>query len=545
MKTRIALIAMVVGLGFASAGLWAAGDQDREGAATEGPITVTMLQRQDPTTLGDYKSKVFYQMILEKFDIDLEVNAVANEPFKERLRVTILSNDLPDIIGHPNVGIAEINEWGKSGLLYPINDLLEHLPELEKRLEVYPWDADYVTADDGNIYAYPGGYPEPFFTNGQFVRKDLLESVGFDLSTVETFEDHLDMYRALKQANDGRPPLSQRKDHMGRLLGGALQPMGLNPRGRTYDDADDEFFYSLRHPDVIEGIKWLRTMFEEELLHPDSLSMSEDEWEPLAGLAMWPALWDNVSWSYGPARRVNTQDPSRNVEFAVVVPPKWNGKQVPFRMGRTLGPTAVLSAETEYAAEISRMMNFFYSKEGSDQAWYGEPDKDFVYVPQVYKGKEIQVPIPLFRTPRYQYEFPAGFELPAPLRDEEAYREWADGYGYIELFGTLRSPVYRKYEMNAVAAEDNPILYDYVAKMKDIYTAPPEPNFSYGDYGEEILSLQNALDTASHEIAARIIVGQLPVSAWDELQAKLVQIGVDRYERLVNQAYQEYKSGRN
>ena len=58
---------------------------------------------------------------------------------------------------------------------------------------------------------------------------------------------------------------------------------------------------------------------------------------------------------------------------------------------------------------------------------------------------------------------------------------------------------------------------------------------------EEILSLRNSLDTASHEMCARMITGLATMSEWDTLQQQLKSIGVDRYVELYNKSYEAGK----
>ena len=526
-----------------SGALWAGGGTQQTTKKTEEPVTITAMLRLDPTSFGNFREKGSYKFILDKFNVDLDVESIANAPFQERLQVTMMSGDLPDFIGAPSSTISDYNEWGKAGLLYKINTVLDKMPTVKQILADNAQEARSMYAADGNLYFVTGYTPggPTMMNEGFFVRKDKLDEVGFDLSKVETFDDHVDMYRALKKANDGKPPVTSRRKLSGwmGMLSRAMYPLGLSdghpiahPVGCTYDDANDVFFYPFTHPDAKFGVEWLRTLFTEELLHPDSLTMSSDIWEPAIKQGKnWLAVWDWYAWTYYTETELKGADPNLKMDWVAVKPPKWKGEQKGWRNWPSLSVVLLVNAKTQHIDKIAEMSDYFASKEGGDIIQYGLPNENFVYVGDL--------PVPLYRTPSLKYEFPAGFKLPKPLGNEDDYKAFDDWWGNPKFFRYIRGEGYAK--ANELPDKDNKILTDWVPKYEDVYTLPPEPTFPLGDYDEELKGLLNALNTASYEMIAKMMTAQLPMSAWDDLQTRLKQLGVARFVELVNKAYQESK----
>jgi putative aldouronate transport system substrate-binding protein len=530
MKKNLLIVLLCV---FTLAGslLWARGTE-AGAAAEEGPVTVTLLQRQDPTGIGNFKTKGLYKFILDKFNIDLDINAVANVPFRERYRVTMMSGDLPDFIaGIGGVSsIEEINSFGMSGLIYPINELFPLMPNLVKFYDKNQFTKEAMTAVDGNIYAIPAGFTECPFYKGLAVQKNMLDDVGFDLSTVDTFDDYLEMFRALKKANEGKPVMSTRKGIHG-VIWFWMDSVGLASGGVYFDDAQEKFLYPFANPDAKYVVDFCRKLYEEGIYHPNILTMGEDEWEPAASLLEWPSFIDSViSFGYRSETRYKLDHPDNPTDFRAVKPPKFNGKQIPWRNKQVQSEEILINAKTEYADKIVEMLDWFKSVEGFSVARYGIEGKNWVML----EG----MPRVLYNFPGNEYEFPS--EWKEKMGSQADMDEWWKTWGYVKFAADVGTPLFMLYQGHLV--KTNKFIEDYFPIYADIYTAEPKPivRFSKDDQ-EEMISLRNSLDTAAQEMVSKIIVGLAPMSDWDKLQEQLKKIGVDKLQELYAKAYKETK----
>jgi hypothetical protein len=151
----------------------------------------------------------------------------------------------------------------------------------------------------------------------------------------------------------------------------------------------------------------------------------------------------------------------------------------------------------------------------------------------------------LHDVPGNLYQFPKDYELPRPLGTEEEYKEWRQNWGAVGGFSSLNEPMYRLSRANMLPPEaENKWDTDWMRKMKPVFSDPPAPTVRFGDKEERMLTLQNALDTASFEAVAKMVIGVLDVdTGWEELQEQLEKIGVREYEEIWNEAYRKTKAG--
>ena len=525
--------------------LWAGGGGGSSSAAEmEGPVVITGTFRLPPdefqfddSWLDDYINKTFnadLQLVAEKWD----------QP-KEQLMLT--TGDFPDFMG--NIGWApqdQIDEMGRAGILQAVSDHFDKLPNLMAYFEKNPLERARLTSTDGKMYFVPSarGFSNP--NKGIFVRTDLLDKQGFDFERVNpgTFDDHLAMYKAIRDAW-GDYPLASRKGLTGCLLM-TMNPMGLtdnNPPSTAeyFIEAEDRFDYAFRHPDAKYAIEFLRTMYTEKIFHPDILTMTADEYEPQQALMKWPIVWAD-SYGFGLQRPTlaKAQDPNFEQEWASVLPPLWKGKQVPWRKSYISGRVMVVNSKIDPVVRDAfyKVVNWAYTTKANDMMVYGRENIDFVYV-------DGDLPVPLYSIPgQYEYKFPEGFQLPRPLGNKE---DWiamrAEHRVYLKPFQYLGGNERASTTLeNVLPPETNYLVQDWIPKYgTQVYLAPPMPVYRMGDDTEEMLGLRNSLKTAMEESVSKMMTGLAPMSEWDNLQTTLKKIGVDRYVELVNKAYQAGK----
>ena len=61
-------------------------------------------------------------------------------------------DDMPDIATAAQFTLAQVSGWGADGYLLPINEYLEHMPNLAAFFESHPDYKAACTSPDGNIY---------------------------------------------------------------------------------------------------------------------------------------------------------------------------------------------------------------------------------------------------------------------------------------------------------------------------------------------------------------------------------------------------------
>ena len=435
--------------------------------------------------------------------------------------------DLPDLIGGVG-GVAELNQYGMDGVLYPVDSLQSVMPNLKAFYEKFPDALERNTAGDGHVYFVPGGYVESLWRHGTGVRADELAKVGFDPETADSYEGYTGAFSALRQANDGRPPISHRSGVYG-LLRVPMWAAGLERRGMSYDDGSQSWFYNFTHPNARFVIEWLAENYRLGNFHPDILTMGEDIWEPaIAAFEFTGIISENIyAFGYRAVTRAKADDPNLTAEYVALRPPKFNGEQLAWRQFPLGEPEVGLSADTQHAELIGSMLDYFKTVQGHAEARYGREGVDWV----MHGG-----------IPRIMYDIP-GNEYAQLLRNEgfdvktaDAYNTWWNTeWGYVKFPGDMAA---FRWEFGATNMQQNPKwATDFNPKYDPVATLPPAPTVALGAAEqEEANSLMNSLNTAAGEFVANVIVGNRSIDEWPVFQDQLRSLGAERLAELYNSA---------
>lgn len=493
-------------------------------------IKISTFLRQDPLTLGsDFNTSGFYKLIMDKFKIDLsDVTPIPNSAFIEKYNVMIMSGDLKDIMNSQSTN-NEINQHGMSGLLYPVNKLLDKMPNLKKLYTNYPFEKEYFTASDGNIYTLPSGYEEPNFYEGIVVRKDMLDKVGFDINKVETLDDIYQMMLKLKEANDGKAVMAPQKGFS--WLMRFLYFTGKSPAIVSFDEKQKKFISTYSDPETLDIITFLRKCFDAGLLHKDSLTMSQETWNANAANLSWPIIAFSTVQTvkdYEIASKAEGKNTQAN--YVTIKPVKYKGELRQWPTRHFLNREFVVNAKTKNADRIAEMFDWLYSREGYTSVVYGVKGESYDIVDGVAKW--------LFEDPKYPERFPASTKL-KPAADLEKWKNSWKGWNNIALL----EPIYMLGRMqNQKSGDKSWFMEDFVPKYKPVYqNGPwPVPQFTTEE-SEQIKNLGNALNTVCNETMSQMVFGMKPLTEWDAMLKKMKDVGIDKYMEIYNNAYNRIK----
>jgi putative aldouronate transport system substrate-binding protein len=148
------------------------------------------------------------KMINEKFNTDFKPQFIPYDELTNKLPVIMAAGDLPDMIGMEAVD-ANFVKWAKQGAFLPLNDYIDKYPTL-KAVPKSVWDAVTV---DGKIYAIPQYFPVKYGKK-PIIRKDWLDNLGLKMPT---------NYEELKQValafTNNDPDKNGKKDTYGLGMG--------------------------------------------------------------------------------------------------------------------------------------------------------------------------------------------------------------------------------------------------------------------------------------------------------------------------------------
>ena len=121
--------------------LTSVGSASAENAAPSFPfseekITLTVMVPQT-SVIEDWETNTMTLYIEEKTNIDLQFTHIVNDnDFMDKLGLMIAGggNDLPDIILNAGMDPQELQSWGKSGMIIPLNEYYQKDMLLIKQL---------------------------------------------------------------------------------------------------------------------------------------------------------------------------------------------------------------------------------------------------------------------------------------------------------------------------------------------------------------------------------------------------------------------------
>jgi len=235
---------------------------------------------QGPPVTVDHPQNVYLR---EKFGFQVVGPTVpwqGGVEYFQQLQLRIVGGDIPDVFMPWNQ--LEVT-LAKQGAILELSKLLEQrAPTLRAKVSEDIWEIVRASSPDGkSIYFLPGVFSTPY---GQgFIRKDWLDNLGMKIPT--TLDEYVAVLRAFrdKDANgNGDPndeiPVSGRQ--LGRWMDHLFMPFGVAmfegvPDFHMYNG---ELTYSAVTPNMRAALVWIRDLYAERLLDPEVFLNTQQIW---------------------------------------------------------------------------------------------------------------------------------------------------------------------------------------------------------------------------------------------------------------------------
>lgn len=251
------------------------------------PITLTVAITSN-AAVEDWATNTMTKILEEDTGIHLEFNEIPSDEFVTKIDLMIISGDpLPDIIIHNGFGgQANIMAWAQAGAIIPVNEYYEKYSyftdECLKDALISREDLlKYITSYDGNIYGiaklvenlnnmYSGSRIQLY--------EPWLEQLGMDMP--RTTDEFIDLLRIVKETDlngngiADEVPLMASKGQLGNMRKFLMTPF-VYTQDEYWTVEDGKIGVSFTTDGWKEGLKYVRTMFEEGLI--DTTSLTQDD----------------------------------------------------------------------------------------------------------------------------------------------------------------------------------------------------------------------------------------------------------------------------
>lgn len=508
---------------------------DGKSAAGEIP-TVEVLTPWDPGLPIGSDLPVFVEWG-KRTGVKFNVNSPPRDAFKEKMNIVLSSGQLPDMMKFFQDD-RTFKDYGPQ-LFVALDDYIKagKLPNLEKWLKKYP-EVDKVMRhpEDGKIYAFPLIQDFDFATTLWLVRNDLLKKEGLDASQIQTVDDFKKAMLALKkQTGDyitssrlGFDYFAERTQmYFGiNVNNGPGNGIMLDPETKKFVFAPVDF--KDRYKQWTELMRW---MYGEKLLHPNFLTMKDQELFAGYESGQFPLMMEQLAMSTNLNPK---QDLARDIQ--PIYPLKIDGKVYT----QNLDPhynihyrsPMVINKKSKYIDQIIKAMDYTYSDEGIEFFMLGVENETFTRdktTPSGYKLDKVQS----------VWTVGADGKFPDGMKKSTDY-----GYGSWWLTGVI--PSYNRFGLLGFKAgqeQQAAIIPDRMKKLKEMNALrDPEPSINWSkDESSKLAEITTPLKTYMSENLTKFILGQKPMTEWDAFVDGFKKLKSDELVKMYNEKYAKSK----
>ncbi|TDF99280.1 extracellular solute-binding protein [Paenibacillus piri] len=492
---------------------------------SEKPLTVNGWTDFIPATgssgVSSYSDQIVWKEIEKRTNISVKWETTAapgSDDFKSQLGLIMASGKLPDLIGHIDPLLAD--QYGRQGALQPLEDLIKkHAPNLQKILDGNPAVRGQITSPDGHIYFFPRLLLDTRTQTfaGYMIRGDWLEKVG--MKAPDTTDE---LYQVLKAFKEKDPNGNGKQDEI---------PFTDNPNpiiwafgvGSRGPNSTDDFFiedgkikYGPTDSRYKDALQYLNKLYSEGLLDPEYEKMKADVRD---GRIMQETSGFMYGSNAGYLTKYNKmlKGASKNPGFIAVAPPKGPtgerniiGKHNEIDPGRGVS----IASTTKYAAELTKLMDYFYSKDGAMLLYFGLEGDTYTMKDGVptYTDKVVN----------------------DPKLDILGYLNTY--VGFVSGWPSAQIPEHYLATLSDEGKKGNALAVQYAGKKKvpALHFTPEELN--------EVQALQRDINTFIDENMNAFIRGKKPFGEYDAFQQGLKKIGSDKLTELYSKAYERYNA---
>ena len=518
-------------------------------------VTITMAIKRSGMAKTPIDEAWFVQFIENELNINLEIEDIKSDALAERRSLMLSANDMPDMMLALGITTQDIEKYGvENGQFLAMSDYAseELTPNLLALWEKYEDYMPNYTASDGKIYGLPRIGVSGVIGEGDtlpvwrgVIDAKYLDAVGLKEvpTTLDGFMDMLRAFKALDPKEMGVDEiwpmlsnLSYDKFYMGAALGWILQtPDDLT--GPAWDAATGKTIIPCMDKEKFtEYVTLYNTMYNERLIHPDYFTLDQTTVRALLATGSAGVMWDSSILNY----REGVDNWQEDIKSPLPLTSKWSKTAVTPMASIVNESQVFISADTKYPEVCMRLIDYLCTPEGYVYATNGCPAgkeeafdtpnftgyilkddgsgftyqevKDGIYASDFeYYVNAVQIvmgsQLCTINDKRDQWDI-AGVEYKEPVVD---YTTPGDKTGYLmceAVEGTLVQGL------------------PFLRLSSDVYT-------EYSD-------LKTVLQTYVNAETTKFIVGQRPLSELPKFFEEIKQMGGDRYEEILLDAYKNY-----
>lgn len=426
-----------------------------------------------------------WDKLQEKTGIKLNITAVPQTNYGEKLNITVASGEAPDIIA---MDVHQGTQLGMQGALKPVSELAKKAPNLENYIKDNKEIYGQFLAGDGEAYVVPtDGYAEDQ-KMGWLYRKDIFDKHNLKVPTNE--EELYQVLKKLKELYPSSYPLCMRSYASRMSLFFTQWGTG---RDYYYDTQSKTWKFGPLDAEYKKATEFMNRLYAEELIPPDFLTLSTEDWQSLLSTDQSFITIDYMVRIDFFNSMLREQNPDYTMAFMPPAAFGENGRAVLYNTMFDAQSVGVYS-KTKKLDTVCKFLDFMYSEEGQELTTWGEE----------------------------------GVTYTLNADGEKDFSKYASRTDFIKEFGMYSSGTHLVDNGNSFIC----IMSDEQRKaFKDSeqYDIPfdPRPIYTDEEYDKYINNISTPLLKYVNEQMSNFIMGTKPMSEWDSVTDYIKKNGID------------------
>jgi len=251
-------------------------------------ITLKVMA-SERTSVEDMATNEFTKELEEKTNIHIEWTIVPQKNVAEKLNLMLVSGEYPDVLIGMGVNKTQEVIYGGQGVFLPLNDMIEKYGvETKKLMETLPLFKETISSPDGNVYSLPKVNQCFHCTMPQklWIYQPWLDKLGLSMpTTTDEFYNVLKAFKEKDPNGNGKPdeiPFASSNATNGWftgvddfLMNSFIYNNKTNSGSMIMNGDKIDIVYD--KPEWKEGLKYLRKLYQDGLLAPESLTQDKNQ----------------------------------------------------------------------------------------------------------------------------------------------------------------------------------------------------------------------------------------------------------------------------
>ena len=504
-----------------------AGAMDKYGVGDQfkatSPQTFSIMVLSNPGYPYDAKWP-FWSELAKRTNVTFQPTVIPYSDYNQKRSVMVSAGNAPMII--PKTYHPDEEAYIAGGAILPVSDYLDLMPNFQDKVAKWNMqgDLDQLREADGKFYLLPGLHEEVWVDYSLAVRTDILQKLNIPMP--QTWDDVHSMLRAMKAAYPNQYPFSDRwsqpanpgANNLLAILGTSYGLWaGWSYQHSSWDATAATFRYTGAMDQYKQMLQYLNTLVTEKLIDPESFTQSDDQ------------AMQKFANGQSFVISANAQEVVNHYRKNIAHIPGATVQKIP----QPIGPTGAtkLGLRTENGLMISAKAregkNFVAMMQFIDWLWYSDAGELFAkwgiegttYTGSVQDGSFKLAPDVTW----------AGLN-PAGTKNLQVAYGFSNG---VFAYGGSTKLLDSQFPQEELAFQNT------MNSRRTLPLPPPHP-LSADDREQATLWETNLKDYVNQQ-TLKFILGQRPLSEWDQYVAELKGRNSDQYISMINQAYQNYK----